>query len=352
MHDIVTIGTATQDVFLTVGSATVLQLAEPDVEQRFLAFEYPAKIDVGDILVDTGGGATNTAITFARFGLKTAFFGKLGDDEPGRQVIRRLEQEGIDCSLAVTTGEHHTGFSVILTSFEGDRTILVHRGANNQLRGEDIDWDRLEQTRWVYISSLGGSSSEWLDEIAHFAEEHGISAVMNPGSHQIRQGVDAMCNILGTLEVLFLNRREAALMTGVGAAETVVDADEPGFDREEWAASLQPTFERLKQCGPKAIVISDGANGSCAYDGTTLWSMPALPAEVTSTVGAGDAYCAAFVAVLVKGGDVPRAMQIGTANAAAAISQVGAKSGILTHEQASRAIEGCEDPAAREVSGG
>ena len=349
MYDIVAVGTATQDVFLRADAAKVLQLAGPDAEQRFLAFDYPAKIDVGDILVDTGGGATNTAVTFARFGLRTAFFGKVGDDEPGRQVIRQLEAEGVDCSLAVTTAQHHTGFSVILTSFEGDRSILVHRGANNYLSGEEINWDRLKDTHWIYISSLGGSSSEWLDDIAYFAEEHSISTVLNPGSHQIRQGVDALGRVLATLEVLFLNRGEAALLTGIGPADTAVDVREPGFDREEWAASLQPAFERLKECGPKIVVISDGENGSCAYDGRTRWSMAALQVEVASTVGAGDAYCAAFVAELIKGGDVPRAMQMGTANAASVISKVGAKVGILSYETACRAVARCPQPTVREL---
>jgi ribokinase len=351
MYDVITIGTATQDVFISASEAKVLQLAGTDTEQRFLAFEYPAKMDVEEILVDTGGGATNTAITFARFGLKTAFFGKLGDDESGRQVIGRLEEDGVDCSLAVTSAEYHTGFSVILTSFEGDRTILAHRGANNQLRGEDIDWEKLKQTRWIYLSSLGGSSSEWLDDIAYFAEEHNVSAVMNPGSQQIRGGIDALCKILATLEVLFLNRREAALLTGVGAADTVIDVGEAGFDREEWAESLQPTFDRLLECGPRIVVISDGENGSCACDGVTRWSMPALQTDVASTVGAGDSYCAAFVGELIKGGDVPRAMRMGTANSASVISQAGAKTGVLTYDEACRAIEACEEPAAQATSG-
>lgn len=351
MHDVITIGTATQDVFLTVAGAKVLQFAELEAEHRYLAFDYPAKIEVDRIQVDTGGGATNTAVTFARFGLRTAFFGKVGDDEPGRQVLGQLGREGVDCSLVVTTKEHHTGFSAILTSFEGDRTILVHRGANNTLRGDDIDWDRLKETRWIYISSLSGSSGEWLDDIAFFAEEHHISTVMNPGSAQIRQGVGRLCRILATLEVLFLNRREAALITGEGPADTAVDVGEAGFDREEWAESMQPAFERLKECGPKIVVITDGENGSCAYDGATRWSMPASQVDVGSTVGAGDAYCAAFVGELIKGGDIARGMLMGTANAAAVISQVGAKVGILTYDQARRAIEACEAPTAREVPG-
>jgi sugar/nucleoside kinase (ribokinase family) len=96
-------------------------------------------------------------------------------------------------------------------------------------------------------------------------------------------------------------------------------------------------MDRLLACGPKTVVITDGGNGSCASDGKQCWAIPALPAErVFSSVGAGDAYCSAFVAEMMRGGGVPQAMLLGAANASSVIQHLGAKGGILTYEEAGK----------------
>ena len=337
MPDIVALGTATRDIFLQA-PARIFSLEQADGQQRFLALDYPTKIYLSEAVFDTGGGATNTAVTFAHFGLKTTFCGKLGNDDDADHIISQLKAEGVDCSLAVRSRRRRTGFSIILTSFEHDRTVLCFRGANDYLNQDDIPWERLREADWLYISSLSGSSSKLLDDVAEFAEEHGVNTVLNPGSRQIRDGLKALARILSTIEILFLNREEATALTRQAVGEMpayLEEAAAPGA----WSEALMPALKVLKSSGPKLVVVTDGAKGSCAYDGETLRYQPAYQVEVVSALGAGDAYCAAFAAGVILGQGLEQAMCLGSANAASVIQTVGAKNGILTYEQAVRFVK-------------
>ena len=89
MFDIITIGTATRDVFLTSPLFKVLRdkkhlpkIGFPTGEAQ--CFTLGGKIEINETVFTTGGGATNAAITFSRHGLKTAALIKIGRDETGR----------------------------------------------------------------------------------------------------------------------------------------------------------------------------------------------------------------------------------------------------------------------------
>src|SRR6266568_1207711 len=90
---ILTFGAATQDVFLAGKSLH----ARRDVRTRDYVEQFPlgAKIEVDNVHFDTGGGATNAAVTFARQGLQVGYVGKIGHDPAGGEVIRALRREGV-----------------------------------------------------------------------------------------------------------------------------------------------------------------------------------------------------------------------------------------------------------------
>src|SRR5436190_8291037 len=90
---ILTFGAATQDVFL-MGKALH---ARRDVRSRDYVEQFPlgAKIDVERVHFDTGGGATNAAVTFARQGLDATFVGKVGHDPAGAEIVRALRRDGV-----------------------------------------------------------------------------------------------------------------------------------------------------------------------------------------------------------------------------------------------------------------
>ncbi len=322
--EVVTIGSATQDVFIRTTGVNIMRLQSYHDEQAFFALPYGAKIDVDEMFITTGGGGTNTSVTFKRFGLTTSVLAKIGDDRSGRQIRDRLQEERIDDSLLVVDPEQRTGYSAIIMGFTGERTVLVYRGATLHLYENDIDWGRLGQAKLVFVGSLSGETAELYPKIACFCAERGIFLAANPGGTQFRAGLDACRDVLPHLDVLFLNKEEAYTFTRV----------EPKRGRHDERQMLR----LLHEAGATRVVITEGAKGCQAIDDTAYYSAPACKAKVISTLGAGDAFASGCTAALYKGESFDRALRYGAANAAAVIQQIGAKRGILTWEAATNAV--------------
>lgn len=317
---VVSVGSATQDVFIMSHGVNIMRLQSYEHERAFLSVPYGAKIDVEDMFITTGGGGTNTGVTFRRFGLETAVLAKVGDDRSGLTIRERLTQEGIDDSLIVVDTEHSTGYSAIIVGFTGERTVLVHRGATLRLREDDIDWERLAKADVVYVGSLSGEVAKLYPKLACFCAERGIFLAANPGGTQFRAGLHACGDIICHLDIMFLNREEAYTFTGV-------EPKRGSHDEREM-------LERLRDAGAKRVVITQGAKGCEALDDHAYYSVPAKKAEVVSTLGAGDAFASGCTAALVRGEPFGRALRFGAVNAAGVVESIGAKRGILTWEAA------------------
>ena len=132
MYDIITIGSATRDVFL-ISHALPPHKTKDALTHIEACLPFGAKINVDSIHFDTGGGATNNAVTFTRLGkLKTATLCRIGNDSAGNDIKQILKHSKVDTSLIQTARKDLTAYSAILSPGGeiGERTILVYRGAS------------------------------------------------------------------------------------------------------------------------------------------------------------------------------------------------------------------------------
>jgi sugar/nucleoside kinase (ribokinase family) len=102
---------------------------------------------------------------------------------------------------------------------------------------------------------------------------------------------------------------------------------------EPWTHNIMEIFRVLLAAGVKVVVITDGKNGSQATDGEALYWFPAYTAPVVDTLGAGDAFGSAFVAGMIRDGDIARGLELGAANGSSVVRYFGAKPGLLTAEE-------------------
>jgi len=378
MFDVVCVGSATQDVFIKSDLSKIIRVSDVLSEKEFLSYDYGSKVSIEHIEFLTGGGASNTAVSFARLGLKAAAVLKVSDgDEAGAKVVSELESEGVDTRWVASSRSRRTGYSVILVSYEGDRTALVFRGANNTLDESDVDWDFLDRTRWLYMSSLSGRSAQMAQAIARRAREKGVKLAFNPGSTQLKTRIRGLAPILENTEVLILNRREAETLTGAAATRRYIDSracdlcakcveacregifkEVPGRIEvrgaelcrrcgdclaacpndavliEPWTHNMFDIFDALRGTGVRTAVITDGKAGSQAFDGEKVYYFPSYTAPTVDTLGAGDAFGSGFLAGLIKSGDVAEALKLGSANASSVVRYFGAKPGLMTAEEA------------------
>jgi len=306
-----------------------VRIQDLDGEAAFLAFEYGGKIMVDNLFISTGGGASNTAIALAKLGMKAGIVCEVGEDDPARQIRRALEGVGVDCSMIITNPGIATGYSVILTGFTGDRTVLVHRGAARDLSRGEVAWDQLKGTKWIYLGALAGPSAALWEEVGRFACENGLKLAVNPGADQIRLGLVGLKPVLECTEVIFVNEAEAYRIAGV---------EEKCGDEDECL-----TMRALHEAGCRLVVMTNGAEGARAYDGEAVYQVPARPVEVVSTLGAGDAFASGCISALFRGLDLRSALLAGNLNASSVVGSLGATVGLLTWEEVEGGLARNED---------
>jgi len=305
MFDVITFGSATRDVFLR--SKAMELHKEHGIEEA--CFPFGAKIDIDDIDFETGGGATNNAVTFTRLGkLRTAAVARIGADASGEEIVSTLKRDRVNTAFFQRAKDEKTGYSVILLSKEAERTILPFRGASAELDAGLIDWHKMN-ARLFHVSSLGGDI-DLLRKIIARAKKIGAEVCLNPGGNELKQGRSALAPLLAKLDIVFLNREEAATLTGKN------DADLSGI-----IAGMRKLTTHS--------VVTDGPAGAYAVTAHETLYAPIIPVKKINLTGAGDAFGSAYAAAMLKHNDIRIALAVGTANATGVVQHMGAKVGIL-----------------------
>ncbi len=309
-YDVISIGSATRDVFLTSSGIRVLK-TKAFMTGRSISLPLGEKVEVQDIVFDTGGGGTNAAVAFARQGFRTAFLGKIGaGDSRGEQILKVLRGEHVDTSLVCEDRRAMTAFSVLLMTPKAERSVLVYRGASAHLTQRDIPAGRL-RSRWLYLSTLGGNYP-LLRRLLAIAAAQRMKVAMNPGHGELQWGLSKFAPLLRQLSVLILNQEEASLLTGLP------------YQNET------RMFKSLCFHLPGIVVITAGKRGAMVCDNAKKYLVLPHPVKIRNRTGAGDAFGSGFVAGLLRRPrDIPFALQLGAANAEAVIQPFGAKHGLL-----------------------
>jgi len=324
--DVFTIGSATRDVFIKSEGISVhndSHMATGKAE----CFPLGSKIPVSEMVLTTGGAGTNAAITFARQGFSVASVVRVGDDLNGKEVIEEFKKERINGTYVQVDKKLQTAYSVILIAPTGERTILVHRGANMNLNARQIPWSKFKPT-WVYLNSLSGDMSI-LDGVLRLKKRTGCFIAWNPGGKDLELGVVKLQKYLKYIDVFIVNQEEASGLVGV-----------PYKDEKM-------LFRRLDELVPGLAIMTKGPAGVTVSNGKQLWVGGIYKEkEIVDRTGAGDAFCSGFVSALTKRykkrktkgafkdifshDDIVYAIKLGSANGTSVVESIGAKAGILT----------------------
>ena len=331
MFDVITIGSATLDIFVESDGANIVSVNSLKKKTEFMSFPYGAKVEIDGFSRNIGGGGINTAANFANLGLKTSTIIKLGDDEIAPVIKKKMEHDRVDTSNIIQAKDVLTGLSIILVSFQGDRTVLAHRGANATISEDEIDFNIFKNAKWIYVAPLAGDTNKLLDKIADFAHENNINLAINAGSTAIKKGEKYFNNILNTAKIVVMNKEEASMLTKI---QVRPDTKDEKFSDFEIHPDVITMLKKLHCKDNSIAVITDGKYGVYCYDGKDFYHAPEFSAKVVSTLGAGDAFSSTLVASIKNfGNDVEKALTYASVNAAAVIEKFGAQEGFLTFEQ-------------------
>ncbi|MBR2431107.1 carbohydrate kinase family protein [bacterium] len=331
MTKIITIGSATMDVFVECDEANIVSVCTKDRNSEFMSYPYGSKIDISTFASNVGGGGINTACNFANLGFETSAIFKIGKDFYADGILSFLDDKRINLDNIIQKEDVSTGFSVILLSFQGDRTVLTHRGANANIVIDDINFEAIKEADLIYIAPLNGGSNKILEKIVDFAEVNNTKICFNAGTTSIKKGYDHLKGILDSAHIVVMNKEEATLATGI---QVRPDTKTEKFSHDLIHRDIKSMLRTLKIKDYQVIVITDGGKGAYAYDGKSFYYCPIFPSEVISTLGAGDSFASTFCASLYRNGiDIGRALMYGSVNSASVVSKFGATEGLLTFEE-------------------
>jgi sugar/nucleoside kinase (ribokinase family) len=316
MYDVITVGSATVDVFAYTDKSEVVKIKGIAGEEDFIAYPSGSKILIKTLLFSFGGGGTNSAVTFKNMGSRVAYIGKIGSDENGSQILNFLKKRGIDFLGSVGGGA--SGYSLVLDSIEHERTILVHKGVNNNLGFSELNLKRLN-TKWFYFSSMMGESFKTLEKLADFAKKRKVKVAFNPSSYLIEKGYRYLKKVLEKTDVLMMNKEEAMMLVG----------------KDEICELLK----KLKKIGAEIVIITNGKDGAHVFDGKKCYFAETHKIKVIETTGTGDAFSSAFVASLIKNKGIEYSLQVAMANAESTLKHHGAKNGLLSWGEAQKIIK-------------
>lgn len=335
MYDIVSIGGLTYDLFAKAHASKVMQIKTAEGLSAELLLPYGGKMNIDEVHETLGGGANNTSIAFARMGLKAACCGLVGDDLWGKSVRANLMNEGVKDELLSFTEDEKTSFSIILNSFEGERTVLNYPGANHLFTAEFFPLAKIMQTQWIFLNHLSGEANSLVDKVDLILEKKPeICLAWNPGGVQLRKGCKEYASILKKTKVIFLNKEEAELFTGKKSQQRVQKIlNYSGKEEVKELNLMDEAFQVLHDLGVKIVVITDGRNGAQASDGKEIFYYPVLNQKRVDTLGAGDSFASGFVTALFLQKSLQTALKFGTMNATSVVNHYGAQKGLLTYSE-------------------
>ncbi len=303
MARIVSIGAALQDVYL-------IDHDDFGTNSRgfFNQIELGTKVDIDKIKFGTGGGATNAATTFARYGHESIFMGCISNDPAGQAIINSLDDEGIDSSYVTYLNRLQTGYSVVLLAPNGERTILTCRGASahfDALNPDDLD---TVYPDWVYVTTFRGDMDA-LDQFFTKAKSLGAKIMFNPGNLEL-QHTRKLLGLLSDVDVLLVNKCEA---------QKIVEGK-----------ILTELLAKVKNYVPN-VIITDGNQGAIATDGKEVYRAGLYEdVKIKDSTGAGDAFGSGFLAAYADGKTFKDSLVFASANSTSVVQHVGSKDGILS----------------------
>jgi ribokinase len=301
---ILSIGKAVQDVFLKSDEF------DPYLEGKVAYTHLPlgSKLEVEEVLFATGGNAMNVAVTFARQGLHASYMWALGADPASHTILSELDVEGVDTRLVVQDERYQAGYSTILLSNSGERTILNYRGIAANSDGSPLDLDAIKEFDWVYPSSLAFAGLELLAKIVDIAKKNGVKVMLNPAGPELANPAQ-LKHILEDIDILCVNKEEM---------QKLVEGE---------------TLDELVRHGANlcdVVIVSDGPNGVIATDGKTVVRAGMYEdVPVVDRTGAGDAFASGFLSQWVQGKSLEESIIFASANSTSVVTKVGAKAGIL-----------------------
>ena len=265
-----------------------------------------------------GGSAANTITGTAIFGMRSAFIGKIGDDDLGHLFKSDQEQYGIKSILL--KGKNPSGRAMVLiTAPNAERTFADYMGAALELVPEDLKPEYFKGYDYFHIEGYLVQNQALIRKAVEMAQDSGCIISIDMASYNVVESNEAFLHdiVENYVDIVFANETEAKAFT----------KKEPREALDEIAAH------------GKTAIVKIGKNGSMVKKGNEYHYIEAWPADPIDATGAGDTYAAGFLYAHSLGMPLKVCGEIGSIIAAKVVEVIGTKIDIPRWKAAKKEIK-------------
>lgn len=265
--------------------------------------EYPApgsKVEFRAANVLPGGQVASAVMACQRWGLRTRYVGKLGDDSAATLHREEFTRAGVETRIVTVPG-CASQQAVILVDGQGERTVLWRRDQRLGLRPEELDREWIVNARALHMD---GYDTDAATVAAGWARAAGIPTIAD--LDDTYPGVEGL---LDNIDYAIVSRDVPARLLG-----------------EDNLEKSLPLMQRRYECLLTAATL--GEEGVLAWDGKQFHYACAYQVAAVDTTGAGDTFHAGFIYGLLQNWPLQRRLDFGCAAAALNCMGVGARGGI------------------------
>jgi adenosine kinase len=267
--------------------------------------------DMGPATEMSGGSAANTIVGIANFGARTAYVGKVKDDQIGRLYTHDIRAAGVAFETRPAPDGPATGCSYILVTGDGERTMNTYLGAAQQLLPSDIDPAAIAASKIVYLEGY-----LWDPKSAKEAFVKAATLAHGAGRQVALTLSDSFCVDRYRDEFLELMRNATVDLVFSNEAELHSLYQTSDFD------SALREFRKDTKLG--VVTRSEKGCVVASHDGVV--AVPAFAIDrLVDTTGAGDLFAAGFLFGLVRNAGYENAGRLGALAAAEVIQHIGAR---------------------------
>lgn len=251
-----------------------------------------------------GGGQVATAlVALSRWGVKTKYIGKVGEDEWGQFSLDSIRNEGVDISSVIIEPHATNQFAmIIIDEPSGDRTILWNRDERLMYREGELQKEEVCSGK---ILHLDGHDIQAALQCARWAREEKIVTVLD-----LDKVEPLTSELIKETDFLITSSSFPKLFTGIP-------------DREKALLELQKYTSGF-------LCTTLGHEGSMALvDGEILY-MEGFKVKAVDTTGAGDVFHGGFIYGLLQNWEISEILRFANAVAALKCRDLGGRRGIPT----------------------
>lgn len=268
--------------------------------------EFPtlnSKMRISQFSKQGGGQVATAMVALSRWGMKTKYIGKIGEDELGQFSITSLREEGVDISsVTIEPGATNQFAMILVDGPSGERTILWDRDERLMYREGEL---RKENVCLGKILHLDGHDTRAALQCARWAREEKIPTVID-----LDKVEPLTSELIKEIDFVVTSARFPGLFTGIS-------------DREKALLELQ-------KHAPGFLCATLGHEGAVAFVNGDLLYVKGFDVRAVDTTGAGDVFHAGFIYGLLENWEIKEILRFANAVAALKCRDLGGRKGIPT----------------------